>query len=295
MQQSDKIVFLGGDERSCAMAERLSALGFEVRAYALGAFDAATGIETAASLDAALEAARAIVLPMPAFDAHLRIPCLRSEQSLPAAAELFARIGGRLAVFGGRVSPAVFALAAEHAVNISDYAVSEEVQIRNAIPTAEGAIALAMQALDITLHGARVAVLGFGRIGFALATRLRALGSQVTVAARRPRDVARIEGECCRALHLGDERAMRCLIEGGYDVIFNTVPYRLITDEDLARIPSSTVLIELASAPGGWDPSAAAACRTIYAPGLPGKCAPRTAGCILADALATTLEEVMRA
>lgn len=294
MQQSDRIVFLGGDERSCAMAERLVALGFEVGSYALGTSVEAVGVTLAISLDAALDEARAVILPMPAFDAQLNIPCPRSEQPLPMAAELFARIGGRSSVFGGRVSPAAFALAAEHAVNINDYAVSEEVQIRNAVPTAEGGIALAMQALDITLHGARVVVLGFGRVGFALATRLHALGSQVTVAARKPRDLARIEGECCCALHLGDENEMRRLIEGEYDVIFNTIPYRLIADEDLARIPSRTVLIELASTPGGWNPSASTSCRTIYASGLPGKCAPRTAGYILADALSTTLKEVMR-
>ncbi len=294
MLKHTKITFLGGDARSLAMAERLVALGGEVTAYAMGEIAAETGIATAPTLDAALEHARAVVLPMPAFDGQLCVPCpLALGQQLPNAAALLSCIGSNVPIFGGRVSPAVFALASELAVSISDYSVSDEVLIRNAIPTAEGAIGLAMQALDVTLHGARAAVLGFGRIGFALAARLRALGASVTVAARKTRDLARIEGIGCQAHQLCNEYAVRRLLEDGYDVVFNTVPYRLISNDALARIPSHTVLIELASTPGGWDPTATTRCTTVYASGLPARCAPRTAGTILADALAKTLMEVI--
>lgn len=294
MLKHTKITFLGGDARSLAMAQRVVSLGGEVTAYAMGEMTAQTGITAAPTLDAALVHARAVVLPMPAFDGQLCVPCpYAKEQHLPNAAALLSCIGSSIPVFGGRVSPAVFALASELAVNISDYSVSDEVLIRNAVPTAEGAIGLAMQALDVTLHGARVAVLGFGRIGFALATRLHALGAHVTVAARKARDLARIDGIFCRAHQLCNEYAVRHLLEDGYDVIFNTVPYRLISNDALSRIPSHTVLIELASAPGGWDASAHANCTVIYAPGLPARCAPRTAGNIMGDALIKMIGEVI--
>jgi hypothetical protein len=52
--------------------------------------------------------------------------------------------------------------------------------------------------------------------------------------------------------------------------------------------------MELASAPGGWDADATIPCRTIYAPGLPGKYAPRSAGVIVADTLLPMLEEVIK-
>lgn len=290
MEQLKKIAFIGGDARSYAMASRLAELGYTIHTYALGT--CGDMVEAAPSLDAALEECAAVILPMPAFDTQMRLPHPRSSVLVPDAAELFDRIGSSVPVFGGRVSPAVFALASDRAVNISDYAVSDEVLIRNAVPTAEGAIAIAMRELDVTLHGARMAVLGFGRIGFALATRLYALGADVTVAARKPRDVARIEGVGCHAVHLDGETALRQLLMGDYDIIFNTIPYRLISDEMLDSVSPDTVMVELASAPGGWNPSAACACRTVYAPGLPGICAPRSAGIILADALAMTLKEV---
>lgn len=288
------VTFLGGDARSLAMAERLSELGALVTIYALGQPNGASTITLAPTLDAALRAAKAVVLPMPAFDAQLCVPCpLANEEQLPNAAVLLSLIGSSVPVFGGRISPAAFALACDLAVRMSDYSLSDEVLIRNAVPTAEGAIALAMQALDVTLHGARAAVIGLGRVGFALATRLHSLGAHVTVAARKTRDAARAESMGCRSHLLSGQDSVRRLVEDGYDVVFNTVPYQLISCETLLRIPPHTVLIELASAPGGWDASARANCKTIYAPGLPAKCAPRTAGIILADALAAMLEEVL--
>jgi dipicolinate synthase subunit A len=275
------------------MAERLATSGLAVGTFALGRFASSYEIREITGIQEALDAARALILPMPAFDergyvAHPFAACEEME-----ASELFGRIGGRIPVFGGRVSARIFALAADCGVNISDYAVSDEVQIRNAVPTAEGAIALAMGALDVTLHGARAAVLGYGRVGYALASRLRALGAQVSVAVRKARDMARVACAGCCARSLGDADLTKALCEGAFDVVFNTIPVPLISDEVLGRIPPCTVMIELASAPGGWSPKAEHVCRTIYAPGLPGICAPRTAGIILADGLLRVLEEVM--
>lgn len=290
--KGDAIVFLGGDARSCAMAVRLAALGWSVTTYALGEFKQ-TSIETAPTLEVALNGARAVVLPMPAFDAQGRLPCPLAPEMLHGVDDILVRLSGGVPVFGGRISPAVFARAADLSVDLTDYSVSDEVQIRNAIPTAEGAISLAMQTMDITLHGARVCVLGFGRIGFALALRLRALGARVTVAARKTRDLARAEGLGCCTVRIGAQDAVEEIVSHGFDAIFNTVPCRILSDEALACLSPDTVLMELASAPGGWDPSASCKAKVVYASGLPAKCAPRTAGILLADALNGLLKEVI--
>jgi dipicolinate synthase subunit A len=57
-------------------------------------------------------------------------------------------------------------------------------------------------------------------------------------------------------------------------------------------MPEKTLLMELASAPGGWDSSLPIPCRAIYAPGIPGKHFPKTAGIIIADTIDTILKEV---
>ena len=73
-----------------------------------------------------------------------------------------------------------------------------------------------------------------------------------------------------------------------WDVLFNTVPSRVITEEILAAMKKDAVIIELASLPGGVDLHGAAkhGIHMITASGLPGKYSPQSAGRIIADTVA---------
>ena len=114
------------------------------------------------------------------------------------------------------------------------------------MPTAEGAIQLAMEELPITLSGARCLITGYGRVGQALARLLVALGANVTVAARKFSDLARAQTLGCETLEIQHlENA------GDFDVIFNTVPVLLFSRDILQRMDRSTLLIDLASNHGG--------------------------------------------
>ena len=72
-------------------------------------------------------------------------------------------------------------------------------------------------------------------------------------------------------------------------------PGRLRMEESalLARLPAGAVIIDLASAPGGVDLAAADALGLCarFAPGLPGRCAPATAGALVADTVLRMLCE----
>jgi len=67
----------------------------------------------------------------------------------------------------------------------------DELAILNSIPSAEGAIQMAMDATKITIHGSASFVLGLGRFGTTLARMLHGIGAQVTGVARKPSDLAR--------------------------------------------------------------------------------------------------------
>ena len=146
----------------------------------------------------------------------------------------------------------------------------------NAVPTAEGAIQIALEELPITLHGAKVLVVGYGRLGRALAPRLAALGAKVSVSARKWEDLAWIEAAGYAAEHTGELAGWLC----GYDLVVNTVPARVLDEEALRDLKPGCLLIDLASKPGGVDFEAARALgvRAIWALSLPGKAAPVTAG-----------------
>jgi dipicolinate synthase subunit A len=134
-----------------------------------------------------------------------------------------------------------------------------------------------MERTERTLLGSRILILGGGRISLALAPRLRALGAEVTVYARRPEQRALAEGLGCRTLPLLPEEPE------GYHILFNTVPAPL-----LARGAKGALNIELASAPGGFRDNAG----VVIARGLPGKAAPLSAAeALLGPILAIIREE----
>ena len=99
----------------------------------------------------------------------------------------------------------------------------------NAVPTAEGAIQIAMEELPITIHGARALVIGYGRLGRALSQRLAGLGAKVSVAARKFADLAWAESCGYGIEHTGQLEGWLCC----YDLVVNTVPARILSEEDL--------------------------------------------------------------
>ena len=78
-----------------------------------------------------------------------------------------------------------------------------------------------------------------------------------------------------------------------YDVIFNTVPEKVINASVLSALKPGALVIDLASLPGGVDKEAAEAfgVKTIHALSLPGKVAPKTAGKILCETIRNILSE----
>lgn len=162
--------------------------------------------------------------------------------------------------------------------------------ITNAVPTAEGAIEIAMTETPFTLHGSKCLVTGYGRIGKILSKMLCGIGARVSVEARKFADLAHIEGNSCKAVPLCE------LVHhvGEFDVIFNTVPYLIFDADMLRRLKKDALLIDLASRPGGVDFEAAKqmGIRVIWALSLPGKVAPVSAGAIIKDTIVNVMQEM---
>lgn len=228
-------------------------------------------------------AAFPLVFPMPvsADGVHL----YGSEQSL---ADWFAPLGGKIA-YGGRCSEAVRVLARQFEVRLIDHFEREEEVILNVIPTVEGALQLAMSETPFTIHGSTALVCGFGRIGKFLSRALKALGAEVTVSARKPSDFAWCQALGYKTVHTD---AIASVLPS-QQLIFNTVPALLFDGETLEKMAGESLLIDLASTPGGVDFSAAAAMgkKALQALGLPAKVAPRTAGEIICKTIITIHQE----
>ena len=164
--------------------------------------------------------------------------------------------------------------------------------IANALPTAEGAVQLAMEHLPITIHGSKVLVIGFGRVGRLTAQRFQALGARVSVAARKYDQLAWAQAMGFGAEHLAQLQGWLC----GYDLIVNTVPAQVLGREELEDLKPDCLILDLASKPGGVDLAAAAemGVKVIWALSLPGKVAPVTAGAAIRSTIYNMLREAER-
>ena len=165
----------------------------------------------------------------------------------------------------------------------ADYYAREECMVANAVPTAEGAVQVAMEELPITLHSARVLILGFGRVGKLTAHRMGALGAKVTVSAQSYEDLA-----WAAAYGYETDRLEDLAWElGGFDLVVNTIPAPVLDERRLRWVDPGAFLLDLASAPGGIDRAAAQRrnLQVLQAPGLPGRVAPVTAAAAIRDAV----------
>ena len=264
---------LGGDERNRWAAEYLCGIGHEVHTF---------GVPGCSDEPMPLYMERT-VLPFPSFQGAL----LRGVSAIPIE-EILHRVDGDSTIFGGLIGTWARAFAHRKA-RVFDLYGSEPLTTANAVPTAEGAICLATEHSPITLHGANCLVLGYGRVGKILAAKLQALSAHVTVALRKAADQALAE-----ALGLATDQI--CVYSRGltqYDFVFNTVPAEVLTGEQMACLRKDCVLLELASAPGGFSRTQCEALglTCCHAPGLPGKFAPKTAGILYAQSILTLLQK----
>lgn len=170
--------------------------------------------------------------------------------------------------------------------NCIDYSELDTFAIKNAVPTAEGAISIAIKESEKTIFKSNCLVIGNGRIGKILSQLLKQMGANVTVSARRESDIAFIEAFNMNAVHTADINN----IAEKFDYIFNTVDFPVIDSKFLEKVKSTALLIELASLPGGINGDKdKAKCKIINAQGLPGKFSPFTAAEILSETIISIL------
>lgn len=284
-----KITVIGGDLRQIYAAETLVSAGHSLAAACLDESPQPLPKSILARpLATAALGADCVLLPFPveSGEGKLNAPLAAKPITL---AEVFAAIPPQTPVLAGKCGPQVWALADEHRLRLFDYGEREDLQVKNAIPSAEGAIGIAMEALPRTLHGAHALVIGCGRIGKVLARMLVGLGSAVTVSARKAADLAWIVANGMDAVQTAFVDS--CL--GSFDVVFNTVPAMVLPGSRLTRLRPDCVVIDLASRPGGTDFAAAAelGLHAIHALGLPGKVAPKSAGIAVAETALAILAE----
>lgn len=275
-----RLAVIGGDDRELYLIPELEKLG----AYIIG-----VGFENAAptqglnhaSLIEAVKQVDVLIFPMYGTDERGVIKAKYSNSPIVLNKEVLQAIPANVPLFIGWARPALKSAADMMGIRIIETAFLDEIAILNSIPSAEGAIAMAMDSSVITIHGSQSFVLGLGRNGWTIARTLKGMGAQVTGVARKSSDLARATEMGIKAVHFADLEDEI----GKAEYIFNTVPQLILDKVMLERVSKDAVIIDIASIPGGTDFEYAEllGIKAMLAPGLPGMVAPKSAGKILAQ------------
>ena len=275
---------IGGDERMKYLAQSIAADGYPVCVCGLEKLGTCRG---AAECDLPQLAAKSsvILLPLPATKDGLFLNAPYAENEIRLDDD-FTRLFMHKTVCGGMLQRLTASSSLWREIEPEDYYRREELAVGNAIPTAEGAVGIAIREYPGTINGAKCLITGFGRIGKNLAIILRGMGAEVFCAARKKADLMQMRAFGVQPLTYRE-------ISRRFDLIFNTVPAKVLTSPVLMQQTRDTLIIELASAPGGTDLKRAEELHlhVIDAPSLPGRVAPKTAAEYIKEAVYNILEE----
>ena len=268
------IVIVGGDKRQKYLKEYLVQSGFSVDSYGLFDWDDDTD-----KLKSIINENSAIVLPLPATrnGKTINMPFSKKEISVD---HLLPFLGKENLVFGGIIKDDLLSRLRETDIPFVDY-YDEAFIEKNAVLTAFGTLKIILEHIDFALPMGSFAITGYGRVAKETASLLTSLSCDVTVFARNPsqREDANIKG--CKAYPITTLSSFA----HSFDIIINTVPSEIITEETAKNINEKCKVIELASAPYGMDFEVMRknGIDVIKAFGLPGKYTPKTAGEIIGN------------
>ena len=289
----NKLAIIGGDLRIAKLAIMLANDGNEVYVYGLEKSEEIKKQKNIIQCDTirkAIDNVEIVIGPIPFSSNGNTINMPFSDKEITIR-EMMHNINAKVLI-AGAISPEVYEMANDEYIEIIDIMKREELAVLNTIATAEGTIQVAIENTNRILHGSEVLILGFGRIGKVLARKLAGLSVKVTCAARKDEDLAWIEAYGHKSLNINNlSENLR-----PFDIIINTVPHIVLTDEKLEYVRKDALLIDLASNPGGIDKKAIKDrnLKFVWALSLPGKVAPTTSAEFIKNTIYNILREIYK-
>lgn len=219
-----------------------------------------------------------LVLPTPVakLDKHAKASEMLKEELIKNKAVI-------RTVFGGAFTDAWKEYLEQAGIAYVDLMENEKAAMKNARVTAEATIGEILKYSDYSILNQKIIVTGYGRCGREVANLLKAMGAKVTVLARSAavRKLAQAEGHVAVDFSYGPEEVY------GARTIVNTVPATVLKEPMIREMHPDTVILDIASRPGGADLAAAEThgIQVIPALGLPGIYTTKSSAKILAEAI----------
>jgi dipicolinate synthase subunit A len=285
------IAIIGGDARQLEIIRKFTEMDAKISLIGFDQLDHGfTGASKAKFDEIVFSEIDAIILPVSGTSDTGEVDTIFSNETIKLSEEHLKETPAHCTVYSGISNEYLENCTQASQRKLVKLFERDDVAIYNSIPTVEGTIMMVIQNTDITIHQSNLIVLGLGRVGMSVARTFAALGANVKVGARRTEHLARITEMGLTPFHLSEleNEVMNT------DVCINTIPHQILTASVLSKMPSHTLIVDLASKPGGTDFRYAEkrGIKAFLAPGLPGIVAPKTAGKIVANVLVSLLLEL---
>lgn len=284
MATGKKFGIIGGDFRQIHLAEKISRNNHRVFLFGFDKLNNDFSFSVFDNIYEVIDKSDYIILPLPETRDGINLFSPFSAIKTEFNKKIFNFLKGKV-VFGDLKKFMEYT----EGIRFYNYAKTEEFQIMNAVPTAEGAIKIALDKKEETLFGKNCLIAGFGRIGKLLANRLKSFGTQIAITSRNSEEIA-----WAKALGYHNIQLKNLIYEtNNYDLIFNTIPSVVFTKEVLSKCKKDIFIIDVASNPGGIDKGSAKKFKIncVHALGIPGKLFPKSAAEIIYNSIQKTIKE----
>jgi dipicolinate synthase subunit A len=289
--RSLRIGMLGGDRREQEIARRAGETGAGVRAYGFPWPEAGIpGVRYLKDPAAVLDNAKFALFPIPGISASGALFAPSAESPIIPGPELLSRMAPRAHIILGWADENLKMHAGALSIKLHEYEWDRSLMLRRTPAIIEGLLKIVIENTDITIHGANACVVGQGTIGAVLTRYLVALGAHTAVVARNPeqRSAAFVAGATPYTFDELPRLASRL------NLLFSTVPTRVIGADVLSRLEKSALIVDLAAPPGGVDFDAAKrlGLKAIWGRGL-GSRAPVTVGASQWGGIRERIEKIL--
>lgn len=193
-------------------------------------------------------------------------------------------------VFGRTTHNSVHELFKSRDIRFFSFFDDEAFVVKNAALTAEGALAFIIQNTNISIKQMPVLVLGYGRLGKAIAKLLKDNYSMVSVATNDNMEYALASIFADKVYDLLEYQEFL----NEYKTVVNTIPQKILKGEILKLLDKDCFVLDLASKPGGMNFQEAdkLGIKYMHALGVPGKTSPKTAGLYLTESVLKKLKNM---
>lgn len=270
------IAIVAGDRREQEIARCAANTGAEVRAHGFPwPEEGIAGVRRTASLGEALDGADIALFPIPGIAPDGALFAPQSPERIIPARDSLAAMRKPAHIILGWADPKLKAHCEGLGIALNEYEWDQDLMLLRGPAIVEGMLKVLIENTDITIHKAKICLVGQGTIG-SLATRtLIGLGAHVHVAARNP--VQRASAYAMGAE--SHELSELADVLPSTDIVIASVPARVLDRDLLVRLPRHALLVDLAAPPGGIDREAVQALglKFVWARGM-GARAPITVG-----------------